>query len=388
LSPGPGGHRARTLFTAFLLPVLILPLFGCAAFRPEHPVFRPSPGVLFSRETIHSLEALPGMFQSADYLLIGEGHTNPCDHRMQKLFLDALAGSGERFILGLEMVDLTLQDVLDRFNRGELQPDELEEALDWPRTWGHPFSLYRPIFEAAARWSIPVHALNLPSALVRTVGREGIEGLDQELLRLLPSEIIMPPLEQERNLREQYRLHRAMLGEEGDKEGLERFMLAQSLRDTIMAESAVALSHRHGEKVVIIAGGGHVAHGWGIPRRVRAFHPEASVLTIQPWRGGRRPAPGEADLFFYCPERHRSRLGFELQEGAEGLLVSSVLPGSRAEAAGIRKGDRIVRAGEVEVRTMFDLHKGGVAAGRAGEGLVLEVLRDGERIAVPIAREQ
>jgi uncharacterized iron-regulated protein len=375
-------------FRLAVLSLLLLPLLGCAAIRPEMPWFRPSPGALFSEVGVHPLSAIPELVSSADFILIGEGHTNPCDHRMQELILHSLAGTGQRFVLGLEMVDVTRQEVLDRFNLGELSPAGLEEALDWPRSWGHNFSLYEGLFETAARWSIPVHGLNLPSSVVRTIGREGLEGVELEERRFIPERIVPPAPEQVEKLRTQYGLHRTMLGEGEDVPGLERFLLAQSLWDTFMAERAVELFRRQGAPLVIIAGGGHVEHGWGIARRIRAFQPGASILTIQPWRGGERPHPEEADLFFHCPERHRSRLGFELQEERGAVLVTSVQPGSRADAAGIEKGDRILRASGMPVRTMFDLHKGGVAAGKAGVPLVLEVLRNGETLEIGIGREE
>jgi uncharacterized iron-regulated protein len=323
-----------------------------------------------------------------DFVVIGEGHTNPCDHDLQERILRSLASLSP--VLGLEMVDVTRQEVLDRFNRGEIGVKELETALDWRGTWGHSFALYRPLFEIAAERSIPVHALNLPSSVVRTVGREGLQGLDaEERRKWVPDPIVPPAPEQLRGLRAQHAMHRSMLGEREGKESLERFLLAQSLWDTFMAERAVALSRSTGSPVVVVAGSGHVEHGWGIPRRIRAIMPEANILTILPWRGGDPPADGEGDLFFHCPDRHQSRLGFELEEvGGPGVIVLSVLPGSRAEKAGIIAGDRIVSAGGLEVRTMLDLHKGGMAAGKAGIPLVLEVLRDGEAMSVEIGAEK
>jgi uncharacterized iron-regulated protein len=378
----------RTTLKLTILCCLVLPLLGCAASRLEGPTFRPAPGVFFSKGMVHGLGEIPNMVCASDFILIGESHTNPCDHWIQELFLQVLAGSGKQFVIGLEMVDGTGQEVLDRFNRGELGPEELEDALDWPRSWGHPFGLYRPLFEEAARWSIPVYGLNLPSAVVRTVGRAGLEGLSPEEHQWIPEPIVLPAPEQVERLRAQYELHRIMFKEEEDGLGFDRFLLAQSLRDTFMAERSVELSRRTGAAVLVIAGSGHVEHGWGIALRISTLTPDAAIYSIQPWRGGAQPDPGEADLFFHCPELHRSRLGFDLQVERDTVLVTSVHPGSRAETAGIEQGDRILRAGEVRVRTMFDLHKGGVSAGMAGVPLVLEVLREGERLEITFEREE
>lgn len=75
----------------------------------------------------------------------------------------------------------------------------------------------------------------------------------------------------------------------------------------------------------------------------------------------------------------RPRLGVQLQqESADegpGLLVLGLMPGYAAEAAGIRKGDRILKVGEVEVKRIRDL-PGALAKYKADDVAPVTILRD------------
>ncbi len=68
-------------------------------------------------------------------------------------------------------------------------------------------------------------------------------------------------------------------------------------------------------------------------------------------------------------------------DGAAGLSVTSVTPGSAAEVAGIEVGDLIVAIDGAPV-TAFEELAGLVAARRPGEVVVVELIRDGELLAV------
>ncbi len=83
---------------------------------------------------------------------------------------------------------------------------------------------------------------------------------------------------------------------------------------------------------------------------------------------GASPAPGRAYLGVVMHE-----------EGAQpGLEVNSVAPSGPAGKAGIRSGDRLLRVGQVDIRTREDL-KRAVAASTPGEVLPVVLLRGGSR---------
>lgn len=68
------------------------------------------------------------------------------------------------------------------------------------------------------------------------------------------------------------------------------------------------------------------------------------------------------------------------------VLIGEVLPASAAEAAGLRVGDAILAIDGSAIEHFADLRAGVV--GRAGERLELTILRDGERLEIPIVPRQ
>lgn len=325
-----------------------------------------------------------------DYVLVGEGHTVSCDHLVQASLLRALAGAGKHPVVGLEMVATDRRGALHGFNIGRYGPETLDRALDWENTWGHAYSLYLPVFEAIRELGLSAEALNMPREAIRAVSDGGLSSLTPQQSAHLPVLIIPAIRAQREYLEEEFQRHQGMRSEnatQDDAQALERFLLVQSLWDTKMAEEAIHARRRHGGPVAVLAGAGHVEYGWGIGMRLVTLDPGARVFTILPWRGG--PVDrAAANLFFYCPMSHTSRLGFSLEmveeADGQGALVTAVETGSRAEAAGLARGDVILRAQGEPVAGMFDLHKAAIKARKAGQDLVLTVLRNDAELDVSI----
>ncbi|MFP5222015.1 MAG: ChaN family lipoprotein [Acidobacteriota bacterium] len=321
----------------------------------------------------------------AAYVLIGEAHTSACDHETQARVLALMAEAGTPPAVGLEMVSLDAQPILDLFNKGIIGLEELEERLVWGQTWGFPFEIYRPIFETARRLELPLYALNVPRDVARKVGRSGFKGLSMEERLGLPSKIIPVPKEQEESLRAVFDSH--PFGKPKDRKAAwESFITVQALWDTAMARRAVEARVATRRPVAIIAGGGHVERGWGIASRLAVFDPAGQRLLLMPWRGGQDPDPLEADLFFYCPEVKRPRLGLTLETKNSAIAVVAVESGSRADAAGLKAGDVLVKAQGAEVKSLPDLHSATMRALKEGGTLRLDILRDGrpETLQVPL----
>lgn len=297
--------RAFTGWRVCLLALLLSAACARAPVRPPPPeVPEPpdlDPGTLIDRfgDPV-ALEDFRQACAGRRYILIGENHGQSCDHEVQAALLSALADC--RPAVGLEMVDIDSQPALDRFAAGDLDLDELPHALDWQRTWGVPFELYLPVFEAARSHGLPLVALNLPRELVRRFGEVGLDGLSESERALLPPEIVAPPEEQKTWLRAQFDGHPLPPGEDlTEQELLRRFLRVQSLWDSQMAHRAVNASRALERPVVILAGAGHVVHGWGISHRLEAFDPQGRRLLIVPWRGTSELDPEAAEYFFYCP---------------------------------------------------------------------------------------
>nr|WP_319541509.1 ChaN family lipoprotein [uncultured Pseudodesulfovibrio sp.] len=308
-----------------------------------------------------------------DYVLVGEGHRNIWDHNVQQRILAELSESGEGLSLGLEMVAVDMQQVLDDFGQGQIELDDLAEELQWSAKWGYPFPLFRNHFELARRNSVPVVGLNVPTFVTKKISKEGIEALSDEEKMFLPQEIVPPSTDQMIVLDDIFGQHESKDSEDAVQR--ERFHLIQSIWDSKMAEEAVRVRYKYDWPVLIIAGAGHVEQAWGIAKRIRQFDPGARILSVMPWRGGDFD-PESGDVFFYSPDSYQSKMGALLTSvGTGGLLVESVQRESRAAQAGLRPGDVLVEASGVPLEHLFSLHVAGSKVHEAGEELVFMVRR-------------
>ena len=390
------GLAARLVLAAAGAAMCIAPL-GCKRYSDLNPEPRAtgSTGSTVAFSPTDFLDASANVLDPASvarkaagagYVLVGEGHPVACDHLAQARVIALMAQAGSPPAIGLEMVGLDFQPVLDRFNQGEIALDDLAAALEWERAWGYPFAVYRPIFEAAKAGKLPVFALNAPQGVARKVGRVGLKGLTPRERQGLPATIIPAPKVQEQDLREVFDLHPSGASEGQRAKAWQRFVTVQSFWDTVMASRAVQARRQTGRPVVIIAGGGHVENGWGIASRLAVLDPDAPRLLVMPWRGGEPPETGQADLFTYCPENLRFRLGFTLELRGSGVVVTEVEPDSKAAVAGFKEGDVIDAAGGTHVARLFDLHHAAVAAMKEDGVLRLRVLRSGTplELAIPL----
>jgi hypothetical protein len=130
--------------------------------------------------------------RDASIILIGESHTSTCDHRMQRRIIDALAAEGLAPAIGMEMVAVDQALVLKKFNEGRIAPSEMGRALSWKETWGFPFPLYQPLFEAARRHKLPMVALNVPQMAAFLVAHRHVnpEDLHPKAMAVVPT---IPP---------------------------------------------------------------------------------------------------------------------------------------------------------------------------------------------------
>jgi uncharacterized iron-regulated protein len=378
---------------------------GCVAARPTPAPLAEAPlaqrALLDGQGEPVTAQRLAEMAANADYILIGEGHANACDHLAQADVINALAKSGVLPAIGFEMLPAKAQPLLAAVNDQDVPLDALPERLNWKDNWGYDFSMYAPIFQAARAYNLPAYALNADKTLVKKVSRQGLDSLAPAERATLPGEIIPPPPGQEQFLNDQFEQHKTMRSEKStggaepampafSDERMQTFFTIQALWDTQMAQRALLARALSGRPVAVIAGSGHVENGWGLSHRLKRLDPGARVLLIMPWRGGETPAPGEADLFYYCPLAVKSRLGFTLeidepgQNGAATILVVAVEPGSKAEKAGLLPGDALIKAGDAPVSSPFDLHKAAISAGKEKKPLILDVRRAEEIIPVSI----
>jgi len=371
--------------------VAVLLLAACARPAPvDQPMtvnFLPAPGELLTNAGDRlSPEAFLAKARSAAYVLIGESHGQRCDHEAERRLLTLLAHEGPGPAVGLEMVPARNSGVLKDFVAGNIAPEDLEARLDWAKTWGHPFARYLPVFLAIRQWKLPAAGLNVPPDVIRRLSAAALDNataadpvaaLSAEDQALLPRRIIEPAPEQLAFLREVMSGHPQGRNID-DSRQVARFLLIQSVWDSAMAEQAVALRAATKRQVAVLAGTGHVDGGLGIARRLAVLDPGAEILLVSPWRGDDLDAK-DAQVRVYCPLSFESRMGMVLEHRAFGegsqVLVVEVRRGSRAEAAGLRPGDVVTRAGGYRMTSLTALHLAGSDAYRAKKSLVLDIQR-------------
>jgi uncharacterized iron-regulated protein len=326
---------------------------------------------------------------------VGESHDNADDHAVQLKILKALSARFPGGVaLGLEMLQRPSQPKVDAYLRGELE--EKEFAKVWSENWGaSSYADYREILRYARERSIPIVALNAGDELKKAVRERGTQGLEPELARELPE------------LHED-EYHRAVTagffaGHAVGARDVEAFQRIQVLWDETMAQTAADYLKSEagkGKRLVVLAGGAHVRHGLGIPRRVflRAPLPFAIVEPFQNRREVKIPKENlmdvelpdlpmpAADVYWSVGYEvpPRVMLGVTLEAaGGKGARVLGIMPGSPAEKAGLQKGDLIVSIDGKPVRDPGDLSFE-VGLHQPGDTGPLEVEREGRVVSLTV----
>lgn len=397
----------------FLILLMGLFMIGCSLPATKAPVaWTPvPPGTLLKNNgTLITETDLVSWARDYDFVLVGESHTNPCDHAVQVRIMEQWAAAQVKFILGLEMLPVTAQEVLDRFNARQISAQDLGASIGWSELWGHPYSLYAPIFALAERENIPVMALNISREALQVL-RDN-EYADADLKKhLVPKQIIDPSAAQRQALDDQVKMHQKMrtqaLGHPKGHEQVQelktevnvldqasaRFFRVQAVWDSMMAEQALALHEQWQLPILIFAGSGHVQHGWGIEYRLQSLAPEARCLGIMPVRDSedwaylldesQRALPGET-IFYHCAAVHKSRLGMHLVFESEQIRVQSVESGSPAGQAGLQPGDLLMAAGDKVLDNAADLHFAAMAAVQQNQNLILTIKRASEILTLTL----
>ena len=227
---------------------------ACAPTLPaSHPITLPHRLVDGQTGAALSTAELQARLAVAELVIVGEEHPNPHHHGAQQELVELALLAQPELALGLEMVAIPKQPVLDRwFVDGN--EAELLRALDWQHSWGYPFGLYAPTLNVVRRAERPVYALNALSSLARQVARQGVASLDEATRAALPELVPGPPS------------HRAFFkeamshgGHHVDDATLERYYTAQLVWDeTMAARSAQILrSPSPPRLLVVLAGAGH-----------------------------------------------------------------------------------------------------------------------------------
>lgn len=211
-----------------------------------------------------------------DIVCIGEKHDSLIHHRIQWQIIKALYARDENIAVGMEMFQKPYQNALDMYIAGKITEEQFLRDSQYKERWGFDWNLYRPIVDFCRRNQVPLGALNAPSELTRRVAKVGYANLTQAEQKELG------PIDFSSKAHRRYWFDQLseMHGHGGKvtPEQQERSYQVMVIWDDFMARRAAQLRGAQ-QRLVILAGDGHIERRFGIPERV-ARYSQGRVATI------------------------------------------------------------------------------------------------------------
>ncbi len=212
----------------------------------------------------------------ADFVLLGERHSNPDHQRLEALLVEALQAESEHpRALAFEMIPSDRQLALVEYRqRHPGDPAGLGQVVGWARLGWPDWALYAPIAESAIRHGAPIVAADLSPAQSRAVFREGPDvlqsamvrrtGLDQDLPANLAASLVQEL--------------RAAHCDQVPEPVVAGMFRVERARDAMMADRLATVGGRAGG--VLIAGNGQVRTDRGVPWYLARMRPRARTLSV------------------------------------------------------------------------------------------------------------
>ncbi|KPK23794.1 MAG: hypothetical protein AMJ61_15085 [Desulfobacterales bacterium SG8_35_2] len=304
----------------------------------------------------YTFDEIIGRLSPYQVIYIGEGHTNYEDHLLQLEIARALYEEEPNLAFGMEMFPRSSQAVLDRYLAGELDEKSFLKESHYFNTWRFDYRLYRDIINFAKHNNLPIIALNLEKDVANQVFKSGgTDSLGAEDASLLPPDRKLDEPGYRERIETAYMMHAG-----GEQNGsFSGFLQAQALWDETMAETIAGYlkAHPH-ERMVVIAGRGHVDKINAIPPRVARRLPVSQAVVVN---SAGLPSESEtADFIFFSPPASLSPfplLGVMLEdtENEAGVLVTALNPQGQALEAGIKEKDIILAIDSQPVNDVEDV---------------------------------
>jgi uncharacterized iron-regulated protein len=298
------------------MALICLCVIGCAGSRPPQPQvatiegvaerFRPGQIVDLASGKVIGFEELIAQLSSKELIFVGEAHDNPDHHLIQIQILQAIANRSPSLTLGMEFFQKAQQPILDRYVQGEMTEKEFLEAVDWKKTWGFDYHLYRPLMQFARERKYRVLAINAPNSVVRKVARTGLKSLEPSEREHLPKDIDLTQDRHRSFLQEVYTEHSPR-----DLKEFEYFYEAQCVWEETMASNLAEHLASGNGRLIAFAGNGHIVNKFGIPDRTLRRVP-ASMVTVMPYplNGKETVDRASADfVWFTFPSPQRFSMG-------------------------------------------------------------------------------
>ncbi|MBI4690446.1 MAG: ChaN family lipoprotein [Nitrospirae bacterium] len=236
-----------------------------------------------------------GMFLSTltdkDIIYIGEFHQVPEILSFQIDIISGLVLKGFKPSIGLEMFNVLQQKIIDYYIAGVI-PFEQMQGLYEMGPEGFDVTHYISLIDIASRNRLKIIALNIPRNVASAVARHGLNRHELKAFSIDEEEI--------RGCSKKYRETIAGVYKKHPHEDIteENFILAQSIKDEMMAETIAyhMTAGALGLPLIVITGRGHIEYGLGIPERVKEkLSRSVSDTIIAVLYEDERPDEGMAD---------------------------------------------------------------------------------------------
>lgn len=302
---------------------------------------------------LSTLKTLAGMIESASdkkIVYVGEYHDQYAHHLVELEVLKGLYRKGPKIAVGMEMFQRPFQKVLDDYIAGAINERDFLKKSEYFKRWGYDYNLYKPILDFARAEKIPVVALNIKREIVEKVSKGGLDSLAEEDKKEVPQQMDFSDDNYRDRLKDIFNKHKG-----SDEKNFDFFYQAQVLWDETMALSVDEFLKKNPDfRMVVFAGGGHLAYGSGIPKRAFRKNGLPYVIALN-------DADVERDIANYLvlPQALEGaaapKLMVALKVENNKVVVTSLPENSVSKKAGIKVGDTILSFDETKVESVEDL---------------------------------
>ena len=299
------------------------------------------------------LRKLPDVIESAaakKIVYVGEYHDRFSNHSIQLQIIRALQSRNARFAIGMEMFQRPFQKTLDDYISGVIDEREFLNRSEYFKRWGFDYNLYKPVLDFARQAGVPVIALNLRKEITEKVSKEGMDALTDEERKDLPRETDFSDEDYRHRIRQAFDQHK-----NAESKSFDFFLQAQVLWDETMAESIDEYFKKNPDhQMAVIAGGGHLAYGSGIPKRTFRRNGLSYTIILNDGDIERNIAD-----FIIFPQpldgMTAPKLMATFKEEKGRIVFNDFVKESPARAAGIRADDLLISLDGVPVKTIPDI---------------------------------
>jgi len=208
----------------------------------------------------------------ADILLLGETHDNPRHHQHQAELIRQYLDKAQTGLAALEMMtDTQAEEMLAQ------RPEDAGQLIDILKKeddgWEYD-KYYKGVFQALFDKGYMLTAANLSRKVMGSIVMQGEQAIPSEVQSVLKD----VPLNEENTDSLQKEIESShcgmMLGRHA-----KGMITGQRVRDAYMAKALVD-GKTKADKVVLVAGSGHVRSDRGVPLYIKYLAPNLKVLTV------------------------------------------------------------------------------------------------------------